>query len=228
MKIALCLSGHLRNFERTFPTLYFYFTKDYDVDIFIHTWDKLGFSCPYKTDRTLNETNSKLNEINKLYAPKNMIIENSSFIEELKRQGDEYAPHLMREPKHVGHMASMFYKIYAANELKNKYQLDTGIQYDWVVRCRADLLFHQKVSIPLYPENNKIWLPRFLCRDDWYTDQLAIGSSNDMDLYSSAFFDIPEYFKARREFRPEKFLIYSMKKKHLSANWTETRFEILR
>lgn len=228
MKIALCLSGHLRDFEKAYPTLFFYLLKNYDVDIFLHTWDKLGFSCAFKTDRVRNDTSTKLNEITKLYNPKSMIIESTDFVEELKRQGDEYAPHLKNEPKHVGHMASMFYKIYACNELKNKYQRETNTQYDWVIRCRPDLLFQNNVIIPTDKKEGVIWTPRALSSPDWYNDQFAIGSPNDMDLYSSFFFDIPEYFKAGGEFYPEKFMVWAFKKKNLTNEWWNVQFSIYR
>lgn len=228
MKIALCLSGHLRNFERTYPTLYFYLLKDYDVDIFIHTWDKLGFSCAYKTDNTLNDTSTRLDEAEKLYKPKSIIVESVDFVEELKRQGNEYAPHLRNEPKHVGHMASMFYKIYACNELKNKYQRESGTEYDLVIRCRPDLLFQNKINIPTEKKAGVIWTPRALSSPDWYNDQFAIGAPNDMDLYSSVFFDIPEYFRARMDFYPEKFLVWAMKKKKLTAALWDVYFSIYR
>jgi hypothetical protein len=228
MKIALCLSGHLRNFEKAYPSLFFYLIKNYDVDVFIHTWDKLGFSCRFKTDRTLNDTSTKEVEIKTLYKPKSMIIEPSDFVEDLKRQGDEYAPHLRNEPKHVGHMASMFYKIYACNELKNKYQRDTGTEYDWVIRCRADLIFQSNVEMPKEKKAGAIWTPRALSSADWCNDQFAIGGPNEMDLYSSAFFDIPEYFRAGGEFYPEKFLVWALQKKKLTNVWHDIRFNIYR
>jgi hypothetical protein len=228
MKIALCLSGHLRNFEKTYSTLSFHFLKDYDVDVFIHTWDKLGFSCAFKTDQTLNDTVSKESEINRLYKPKSMIIEPSDFVEDLKRQGNEYAPHLKNEPKHVGHMASMFYKIYACNELKNKYQRDTGIQYDWIVRCRADLLFQNRVEIPKEQKASVVWTPQAGSNAGWYNDQFAIGLPNEMDLYSSVFFDIPEYFRSGGEFYPEKFLVWALQKKKLTNEFWNIHFSIYR
>jgi len=228
MKIALCLSGHLRKFEQTYPTLFFYLLKNYDVDIFIHTWDKLGFSCAFKTDSTLNDTEPKIPEVNRLYHPKKMMIESTDFVEELKIQGDQYAPHLRNEPKHVGHMASMFYKIYAANELRRLHQVETGTKYDWVIRCRPDLLFHNNVTLPPEHKPGKIWMPKALSSPDWYNDQFAIGSPEDMDLYSSVFFDIQEYFRARQEFYPEKFMVWALKKKKLSAEWWNVYFTIFR
>lgn len=228
MKIALCLSGHLRKFEQTYPALFLYFLKNYDVDIFIHTWDKLGFSCAYKTDSTLDQITNKIPEINRLYKPKKMMIESTDFIEELKEQGNQYAPHLKNEPKHVGHMASMFYKIYAANELRKSYQIESGAKYNWIIRCRADLTFNNVFNIPPTPIPGNIWIPRGSSSPDWYNDQFSIASPEDMDVYCSAFFDIPEYFIARKEFYPEKFLVWSLKKKKLNAEWLDIDLSILR
>lgn len=215
MKIALCLSGHFRNFEATFPSLDRKLLSKYDIDIFISTWDKLGFSCLYKTDAILNDTSGKIELIQNLFKPKKIIVEPSYFIEELKKQGDIYAPHLKFEPKHVGHMASMFYKIYAANELRNLFQRETGIKYDAVIRSRSDLMFNIDINIPDLDEKS-IYLPGNSSHPGWYTDQLAIGLPEDMDIYSSFFFDIQEYFLARKEFYPEKFMCYCFEKKNLN------------
>src|ERR1041385_5365956 len=120
MKIAICLSGHLRRFESAAPSLLSYVKSNHECDIFIHTWDKMGYASSYKTDLTQDNTKKYVNRIEHIYKPTKIIIENSVFIEYLKQQGDQYAPHLIGVPKHVGHMASMFYKIYAANELRKQ------------------------------------------------------------------------------------------------------------
>lgn len=229
MKIAICLSGHMRKFEETFPTLYFYFLKNYDCDIFIHTWNTIGYGCAFKTDHNYHlSAEIKLPEINRLYKPKKIIIENVDFIEELKSQGDQYAPHLKNCPKHVGHMASMFYKIYAANELRKKYEVESGVKYDWVVRCRPDLIFHRTVELPKIQTTGKVYLARGQCNPGWYSDQFAIALPNDMDLYSSFFFHMPEYFQARNEFYPEKFMDWSLRKKNLIPEMLDLHFNILR
>lgn len=228
MKIAVCLSGHLRKFELTFPTLYLHLLKNHDCDIFLHTWDKMGYACNYKTDQTQQMTSLYLPRIEKTFQPKKMIIESSSFIEDLKRQGDEYAPHLRNEPKHVGHMASMFYKIYAANELRKRHELETGVQYDWIVRCRPDLTFNQVVNMPAQKKPKTVYLAKSQSMPGWFNDQFAIASPTDMDLYSSFFFHMPEYFKARNEFYPEKFMDWSLKKKGLTPELWDLHFNILR
>lgn len=227
MKVALCISGHLRKFEKTYQSLNDCFIKKYSPDIFIHTWDTLGYLSNYRSDSTIENTYKKIDRINKIFAPKKIVIEPSSFIDVLKKEGDIYAPHLKNEPKHVGHMASMFYKIYACNELRKRFELENNIQYDWVVRSRSDLMFSQQIVLP-NREKNCIWLPQLISSPGWYTDQLAIADSVGADLYSSMYFDIEEYFKNKMEFFPEKFVFWSLNKKNLNVKFFNANFYILR
>lgn len=227
MKIALCLSGHLRAFEQTYSSFKTHILNIYNPDIFIHTWDKLGFSCAYKSDRTLNNTNSKESIVKKLYNPKKMIIEDSNFIEHLKLEANQYAPHLTNVPKHVGHMASMFYKIYACNEIRKQFELENEIKYDYIIRCRPDLMFNTPLTLPPL-EQNTVYIPQHISGAGWYTDQFAISDPDSMDLYSSLYFDMPEYFMAKMEFYPEKFVFWGLNKKSLITKFIDINFHILR
>lgn len=228
MKIALCLSGHMRKFHETFHSLYTHMIGNYECDTFIHTWDRMGYCSNYKRDSVQNNTAEHIIQIEKVYRPKKIIVEDSSFVEELKRQGNEYAPHLKGVLKPVGHMASMFYKIYACNELKNLYQIETGTEYDWVVRARPDLTFHARVKMPAQKVPGQIYLSQHQCSPGWLNDQFAIGLPDDMDLYSSCFFNIPEYFEARNEYYPEKFMDWCLKKKNLKPVMWDLHYTILR
>lgn len=228
MKIALCLSGHLRKFEQTFPALHFHFLKDHDCDVFIHTWDQLGYSSPFKTDTVAGFTKSKMSQIENLYKPKKIVVESSDFFNDLKEMAREYAPHLIDLPKPVYHMSAMFYKMYACNEIKNYYEKKNNINYDWVIRARPDLMFHNKIILPATHQDGIIHIPNSPHHPQWTNDQFAIGKTNDMDLYSSAFFDIPDYFRIREEYYPEKFLMWSMNRKQLNKQSYNINFNIRR
>lgn len=228
MKIAICLSGHMRKFTNTFQSFYTHCLGQYDCDVFLHTWDRMGYGSAYKADPNQDVTEKYRGQIEKVYKPKKIIIENSSFIEQLKQEGNRYAPHLIGVPKPVGHMASMFYKIWSANELRKAYEIETGTQYDWVVRARPDLIFNARVRMPSQQAPGQIYMSRFQCSPGWLNDQFAIGSPNDMDLYSSFFFHMQEYFLAKNEYYPEKFMDWSMKKKNLIPVMWDLHFSILR
>lgn len=228
MKVAICLSGHLRKFEQTFPSLSGHLMRSHDCDVFISTWDKMGYHSALKRDSTADDTARYLPRVEQLYRPKKMVVENSSFVEELKRQGDRYAPHLRTVPKHVGHMASMFYKIYAANELRKRYEIEADVQYDWIVRCRPDLLFHGLTSLPTDKRPGVVYVPSHQNSPGWVSDQFAIADSNEMDLYCSFFFSMEEYFSARNEYYPEKFMDWNLKKRNLTPVSWPSHFSILR
>jgi hypothetical protein len=228
MKVAICLSGHLRKFDQTFPSLEKYFLSRYDCDIFIHTWDKLGYQSRFKNDATTDNTNDKIDTINYLYKPKKIIVEHSNFIDDLRLQSNVYAPHLVKEPKPPHHMASMFYKIFACNEIRRQYQEETFTHYDWVVRSRSDLLFHGNVTMPISDIENKIFIPRSIYHPQWYNDQFAIASPNNMDVYAASYFDIPQYFHIKEEYFPEKFMMWTLQNKGFSAEWCDGHFSILR
>lgn len=228
MKVAICLSGHLRRFERAAPSLLSFVKSNHDCDIFIHTWDKMGYASAYKADSTQDNTAKYLSRIEQIYKPKKIIVEDSTFIEQLKLQGDQYAPHLIGVPKPVGHMASMFYKIYAANELRKQYELEHNIQYDWIIRCRPDLLFTEAVTLPVSSGPTEVFLPQHLCGHEWLCDQFAIAKPEAMDLYCSFFFDMADYFRAQKEYRPEVFMHHCIKLKKLTPVMWKSNFTIIR
>ena len=41
----------------------------------------------------------------------------------------------------IAHMQQL-YGIYRSNTLKTEYEIKNNIKFDWVVRCRSDLLFY--------------------------------------------------------------------------------------
>ena len=51
-KIAICLSGYLRTFKECYPSMLENVIQDNDVDIFIHTYDKVGLSKGWKKSDT--------------------------------------------------------------------------------------------------------------------------------------------------------------------------------
>jgi len=228
MKLAVCLSGHLRKFTQTYQSLFSNLLKGHEYDIFIHTWDRMGYVSAYKGDSTVDLTSRYVSQAENIYKPKKMIVEDSTFVQELIKQGNEYAPHLRNEPKHVGHMASMFYKIWACNELRKMHQLQTGAQYDWVIRCRPDLLFHGATSLPADRTPGRVYIPKHLSGHGWLTDQFAIALPDDMDLYCSVYFQIPDYFRARKEFRPEMLMDDCFKKLGLQPVMWDCHLNILR
>lgn len=139
MRVAICLSGQLRQWEAAMHNqLWFWSTLSLDnleIDYFIHTWtyswDREGVSLPYEERSVTEEEFEKLKEF---YKPKYAKIDN-------KRQ-----PYFLNND----HWSSLFYSLAESIQLKRKYELENNFEYDLVVKSRPDVVFHPKDSAHIH------------------------------------------------------------------------------
>jgi hypothetical protein len=225
MKVALCLSGHFRNFELTHNSLINNIIKPLKADVFIHTWNKLGYHNNFRAD-SQHLINSQINidKIKKYYNPKNIITEPENIIQTFIEESKIYAPHLINEPKSPGHMASMYYKIMMCNRLRKEYEEKNKIKYDCVIRCRPDLLFEQSLNISNLDKINIPTINSFT----GLNDQFAYSSGQNMDVYSDLFQSIPTYFKLKKDFYPEKMLKWYLNITGISVSPININYKLLR
>jgi len=142
-KIALQLTGHLRTYEDTFPSL----QKNvilplqgcgYQVDIFLHTWNQTDHNeavhhNPSGEIRSRDVDDSVISNISNLYKPKGFEIspplpnlDNNYTLFKLNGNLCTYQTAL-----------SVFYTKFKANELRIKSNED----YDWVISSRFDIQY---------------------------------------------------------------------------------------
>lgn len=167
-KVALCISGQLREYTSVHESTIKFIANEYDADIFIHTWDNSGNRLPKPTragycqifpenfyaviekhqllGQRLFERYPSLkaailygDKINKR-AIKQCYGENTTVIIEKESDMADIFTKLSRKPGWAKHpnQAKMYYKIYACNELKKKKEEEQGFLYDVVIRFRAD------------------------------------------------------------------------------------------
>ena len=152
-RIAIQLFGHLRTFEYTFESFNKYLLKenildDYQIDIFIHTWNELDHATiNYRnldgkalTDKSL--TNEELSLVNKLYQPKKIVVES-----QLDCQDEVLIEKIGRFPRAKKGCLNNSYTIYMVNKLRNEYELENNIHYDWVIVTRPDIFFKSPFRI---------------------------------------------------------------------------------
>lgn len=138
-KIAILLSGHIRRNNIT-PSLKL--LDDYDYDVFIHTWDNLGFkgsetNLNDKTDLSLIQR--KISEIPNV---KSSLVENNkNFITRLKPVKFNYFNCSSDEV----FIKSQLYSISKSYEIFEKYQIETNTKYDLVIRNRFENQFTEFV-----------------------------------------------------------------------------------
>ena len=173
MKIALCLSGLTRQYEKGYEYHKKNLLDHYDVDVFVHSWRPIS-----EEDR---------NKINVLYKPKT-VWTSDTFPAESFKQYEHLAPKGW-PAKNVFHM---LYSVFSANQIKKQYELTHSMEYDFVVRSRFDFALN---ITPNFEEAKKgcVYVPNdyvkghippngLICND-----QFAYGDSKTMDLYSNTF-----------------------------------------
>lgn len=146
-KIAIQLFGHLRTYEECSENLKNYLLDLYDCDVFMHTWDTLDHST--KTWHSFKVKSSvKVNEIRdnliKLYNLKDLKIETQNFYPDM---GTFRA---IDSEISVSGIKYMFYSMRTVNELREKYQVEHNIKYDFVLTLRPDVYLKEKFEIEYF------------------------------------------------------------------------------
>lgn len=175
MKVALCLSGQPRSFEKGYEYHYKNLLKHYDVDVFYHTW---------------NETEVLLDKVRQLWQPTKITctnVFNDGSFDKYNRTTDFRFP-----PKNTAHM---LYSVFRSILLKKEYELEKGFEYDCVIKSRFDYALN--ISLPLSEiETGKLYVPNDLIKGHIQpngiacNDQFAFGDTHTMDLYSMTFLNI--------------------------------------
>ena len=225
-RIALCLSGQPRGIPTSCKEIINNIINVNDnVDVFLHAWyDPLDVGNPYGSAQPLqdNRVGTVQNDTDKIlletFKPKRSIIEPQRafpFTEKFKS-----APTARQEV-----IASIFYTMWKANELKKEYESENDFKYDCVIRTRYDLHYHSPIMIKDYSNilKEKIVVPERYQRDQdnipWnklkpMVDIFAFSSSENMDTFSSVYPNLEELNKAINPPYGEVYLGYHTRLKN--------------
>jgi len=218
-KIAICISGHMRSFEKGYEHIKKSLidpNKNFSFYFFIDTWEKLD----WRTSGKFLSTVEQEQKIRKLYNPQNMIIE--------KERGwntepfMKYVPDITCLKKGYGgvrskgeHIPAMFYKIESCNNKKIDYENNSGFKFDLVMRHRTDIKIDGEIDLNRALEVSKDHIlvpisdnpPKFSCSKKNHTrDMFAISSSKNIDYYSQVYQNLESLCEQSGEFRPEIIL----------------------
>lgn len=202
-RIAICISGHLRDFDKCWENLQENFISilqkfGCDIDYYTSFWDvkgnrETGWVGP-------NNYNTFLEKIQ----PVSFLVErfDRSFFTEL------YNTEKWKEYKHLsgpetcGDAVSMWYKIESCYKMIMDYENRYGFTYDVIVRLRSDLLFDTPYDITELTDilnNDVVYMPRW--HGKWpevsrtITDYFGIGNRKVMARYLTVFNNIDELIK---------------------------------
>jgi len=177
MRIALCISGQPKFYEKSYKYLLKNIISNFEhVDIFLHAWK--------------GESDNEQNNILKLYNPKKYLFEKEKL-------------HILNYPfkqskSFPNNVFSMFYSIKKSNQLKEKYEKENNFKYDWVFRLRFDFAINKFFNEEVLRElnNNLIYLNNFEKYGNPHcADCFAFSGSHQMNVYSNTYDNILLYGK---------------------------------
>jgi len=235
-KIAMCISGYLRTFEDCYPSIYKNIIKDNDIDIFIHTYDKIGNSSGWRHPIDLSK------DINMDFLSS---IPNIKVIEVQKWDNIKYKfeKHRKFQPNitNINVIATIFYKIYMCNETRKRYEQENNIKYDLIIRMRGDQIFEKKINLDFpenkilinaYPWGDEDYVHHFVGDDcgeegaknehEWLNDRFAVGNSKNIDYLCDLYNHFDELI-ANEEHVDLEHILY----KHLSKGEIELEKRML-
>lgn len=194
MKLAIVMSGMLRNFEDTFPTTKNYLLNDdffEEIDIFF---------CGYADKYDLNES---ILRFKKLYKPKDFLIDNWG--ENIENEINEITGfkdwQITNKTSNIKNVMSSWRCRFIANNLRINFSKKYNVKYDLVFNLRTDFfLFSEidKLIIRKYRnQENCVFVP-----PDWdfknvdainIGDIMAFGSPKAMNKYYSFYLYARKY-----------------------------------
>ena len=202
MKIALCLSGYLRTFKECWPSIKENLIQNNGVDIFIHTYDKLGHSSGWRSPIDLSE-NIDMKFLESIPNVKIIVTEKWDDIKYKFEKFRKYQPNVTN----INVIATIFYKIYMCNELKKQYEKEHNFIYDIVIRTRGDQVFTKKINwdfplnkvlINAYPWGDEDYVCHYQLTNDkgnvileheneCVNDRFTAGNSANIDFVSNLY-----------------------------------------
>ena len=209
MKVAVCLSGHFRSFNRTYNSIINNLIAPNLADVFIAAWmDNLGNWLPrtatpdprnhpgFRLDSPAI-TSDYLNEVLKILQPKaihldNYFLHDQKFQDMLLQYKDWHHPELTHAPKST---LSMNWIRQISIKLKKQYEQQHNFKYDYVVYTRFDIEHNSKIDLTLFDPNIIT-----CCKGgaDWHPGDIWFGGSSAlMDIAGNQFDSIDELVKAK-------------------------------
>lgn len=221
MKTALILTGHLRDWSRAYPSMKREFMDKYQPDVFVSTWDNLGYWVSPENDSHhtgLNQYSphlsiTEIDNFKNLYATQNSYPyfddEHFGWLEtEFKNRAKEFEPFCNQiRPVNI---LSAFYKMARGVLLMEKHVARTGEPYDVVIRTRPDIVWNGS-----FPElnqdsvHNTVYTINHKNHDGLGTgDMLQISSFEGIVKFKELVYNLPLLTKLNNRFCPHIFTKY--------------------
>ena len=229
MKIALCVSGHLRDCDRTSLSFHSFRKRLNDfaeTETFVSTWNKRNISRSWSGNKGIINNETKDEHITEEYVKETYETNDVSIFDQ-GFYNSEFSPFNYRDltdkinnwhphgvSGNVIHSSNMFFIMWQSNVLKKTKEFKNGQKYDLVIRVRPDFEFYTNVSLDIIKnhEKNILYIPKHLMFDEGgqvdlkINDWVAFGDSDIMNKYFSSFLKFSAIFNQNVWGPPEEVM----------------------
>ena len=216
MRIAVCISGTLRQFKSCYKTFKenIIESNNANVDVFVSSWkskirhfkkqvaDEGSFDEMLDTYEPVavnveiydNKKRAKLYDETNMEAFQNKMQKHHGCVKNHRKDKCRFCG-----SNNIHNQIGQLYNIWMANELKSEFEREAGFTYDLVIRSRFDNFFFSSLDDSLVERvsNGSIWIPYGFDDMPEYgggvNDQFAIGTSQAMDAYSNMYPNMYDY-----------------------------------
>jgi hypothetical protein len=195
MKVALLLSGELRDGYLNYDLLHKNLLSKYDVDIFIsYSYDSKDSDVP------------TANELHMFYNPK--MIRYMEYSNHIYESIDKCLEYPSLPGVRIDNFVKMLNGLKDVNMLKCTWEELNGFKYDIVIRNRFDLQILDEINLKL--PYNSIYIPIGWDWHDGYNDLFAYGDSDSMSYYCSLYDNLITYLDMGVSIHPEYILKFHL------------------
>ncbi len=124
-----------------------------------------------------------------------------------------------KSDNHARRFGAMQYKVWQCNQLKNLYERQSQIKYNYVIRTRTDGAY----NFPLDPDyfididNGKCIIDQYGNGSGGAGDCFAIGDKESMDIYSNLFPNLIKYANQGIPIHCERIFDFHLEQEKLDA-----------
>lgn len=169
-RLALCLSGQPRSYNKSYHYIKQNLLDHYNVDTFIHSWKPNG----------LNKLIGIHENLQMYYNPRYMHFEEPL---DSTINSDMMVPNASHP---ANFCTSMLYSIYRADSYRIWHECRKNAKYDFVIRSRFDLALNKLIDFGSL-EKGVLYVSKDIEGPSLLNDQFAIADSDTMNIYSSTF-----------------------------------------
>ena len=183
----------MRRWREVLPNFKERVINKYNPDIFINTWNDEGWYGQNQSDQLdgflSGSTKVDANEIKEAYGAK--IVE----VEDFEKLKPNFVDQIQRYPNYFHrslNIYSMLYKMSKGVHSLEKYILETGTEYDLVIRMRPDMFIHQE--IPNFDTNMFYTIHHANHLGQGTGDMLQAGNLMNVTNFCRAIYHLPKIY----------------------------------